>query len=543
MSSVSTAMGPESAVAGAAVAGSEADASAFSVVGDSVGIRSDADSIASHSSVAARRAQRAAPTEPQQGDPQSRPNTSDGAINRSSGLPSDAIFGPATPLEHITSHNEALATLSWSCDSKNWKDQGPKLQAICMACPDKLMCLHTLADRIGVEAPLCYLPFNELVRMIFTRAALRIGMECRGRRFTHEMLRQVLEAHGLLTLDGLGQQLRRWMDDDPYLKEMLEDGLLHRRLKIVNRPGAWVLDCITTAMIALEDSKYDAITFTVATNKSLIRLFHLLDAYFKIRHVRGAGYRGNQLEYTAWLALERDLPELILAIAWHAQATNPRRSQTANARSKSAPVLESRFSGVPARALGSLLMPSTAVAELEEIPKREGAGGSSKGNGGECAAAADNSGGSSNGKGGPRSALIVSKGTGSKSAFAAKGSKGKGGTSAVAANTSDGASKGKGRHSSNSWDHASNSYHSSNSWGLAPPIGETHWPNSYAWGNDSWRWNDWANAWRWNYNYGGYWNYYNYNGYWSGWFYPWQNDWNYYNNGDWSGWFYPWRNI
>ena len=41
---------------------------------------------------------------------------------------------------------------------------------------------------------------------------------------------------------------------------------------------------------------------------------------------RGSGYGascnnvGNQLEYLAWLALENDKPELILALAWHASA-------------------------------------------------------------------------------------------------------------------------------------------------------------------------------------------------------------------------------
>ena len=97
-----------------------------------------------------------------------------------------------------------------------------------------------------------------------------------------------------------------------------------RDLQQLNRPGEWLLDCVPTvcavlrgALVARRRLKYQ-----VLDNRSLaalmreLRIHHSPRASTSSSPADSAVHLGNQVEHLAWLALEADKPELILALSW-----------------------------------------------------------------------------------------------------------------------------------------------------------------------------------------------------------------------------------
>ena len=215
----------------------------------------------------------------------------------------------------------------------------PTLQSICALAPAYLHpFLHALTDLAMVKQQeptprLWDLPYNTLVKMVFTRAAISAAvhdaLHPSHRMFSNEQLAEVLKAHDLDTVAGLGAALAKWMSlkEEPLLRELFNCKLSDAVLTVINRPGAWLLDCLHTEQLALvgaDPAKFRTVEYSVVSNAALAELHdalmpHMFTPNMTAPPFRGLNYRGNQFEYLAWLALEEDKPQVALAIAWHAR--------------------------------------------------------------------------------------------------------------------------------------------------------------------------------------------------------------------------------
>ena len=102
-------------------------------------------------------------------------------------------------------------------------------------------------------------------------------------------------------------------------------------LKESNRPGAWLLDIVNTVVGVLNKSikrPLHRLQYEVLSNRELTALMWelsrlRLDSQEQGRECGTQGWSmvniGNQVEHLAWIALELDRPEIIIALAWHAR--------------------------------------------------------------------------------------------------------------------------------------------------------------------------------------------------------------------------------
>ena len=155
------------------------------------------------------------------------------------------------------------------------------------------------------------------------------GLTLAGRAFTQEHLLHILVHARLDTVEGLGVALQDWNSASRAVSDTLRWKVDAATLQVINRPGAWLLDCIHTQQVALQSARPLHVHYLVTVNKHLKGLMQRLRERTPVGTItswRGSGYGascnnvGNQLEYLAWLALENDKPERILALAWHASA-------------------------------------------------------------------------------------------------------------------------------------------------------------------------------------------------------------------------------
>ena len=115
------------------------------------------------------------------------------------------------------------------------------------------------------------------------------------------------------------------MKEHQAVRALFKCKLTDEVLKEINRPGAWLLDCLHTEQLALLDAaKFRKVKYCVVPNPDLHRLYealvpHMFPPNMEHPPFRGLNYRGNQFEYLAWLALEEDMPQVALAVAWHAR--------------------------------------------------------------------------------------------------------------------------------------------------------------------------------------------------------------------------------
>ncbi len=86
-------------------------------------------------------------------------------------------MGPCRSCFHITYANGPLACLPWTVPA--WRGQSPALQDICCLGPQaQYPLLHALTRRaleehggVAEQVTLCHLPWNAILRTVFTRAA------------------------------------------------------------------------------------------------------------------------------------------------------------------------------------------------------------------------------------------------------------------------------------------------------------------------------------------------------------------------------------
>jgi len=236
-------------------------------------------------------------------------------------------------------NNISLVDLPWRVPCRpGWGGQGcPTLQSICAVAPPFLHpFLHSLTDQAiavqhGTSGPtprLWDLPYDLLVKIVFTRATIFAGVHHPSHRmFSYEQLAEVLKAHDLDTLAGLGLAIANWMKEKRLVRDLLNCEISDGVLTVINRPGAWLLDCLHTeqlAIVASDPAKWRDVEYKVVSNKALCALHDTLKTHIFTPNMpdppyRGLNYRGNQFEYLAWLALEGDRPHIALAIAWHAR--------------------------------------------------------------------------------------------------------------------------------------------------------------------------------------------------------------------------------
>ena len=231
-------------------------------------------------------------------------------------------------MRHVTGCSVNLAKLPWIVPCKEgWGGSCPTLESICeraLASVHPLLHGLTHLQISTVEIPhLWHLPYDALVRMTFTRAALSAGVQCRNKDLSYSEVHLTLKAHNVATIEGLGVALRLWTEQNDSVRDVWCGKLTSQVLAQIGRPGAWLLDCIHTEQLALLDpASYRNVTYTVLSNTELMTLFVAVLPHCPSQDdwpQRNKNYRGNQLEYLAWLALEDDKPELILALAWHAR--------------------------------------------------------------------------------------------------------------------------------------------------------------------------------------------------------------------------------
>ena len=134
-----------------------------------------------------------------------------------------------------------------------------------------------------------------------------------------------MQAHNLATVEGLGAELKSWTNESSLLEALFQDVITADKLNVVNRPGAWLLDCLHTQQLAILDpERHRNVDYLVVSNAALSELHeqlvpHMFTPNMQRPPVRGLNYRGNQFEYLVWLALEAEKPQIALAIPRHAR--------------------------------------------------------------------------------------------------------------------------------------------------------------------------------------------------------------------------------
>ena len=172
------------------------------------------------------------------------------------------------------------------------------------------------------DAPMTAIPFDTLVKAVFTRAFENAGLpEVRSSQATKAMLLRSLQQTGLHTLQGVSEALMA-------LPGAVERTLLVSRdaLRDLSRPGAWLLDVTYTMVKVLcgyRAPKSTRLGYRVVSNEALRWLMDACAVPATMEADQDESYRtnkmhrGNVAECLAWCALEADQPQLVLAMAWH----------------------------------------------------------------------------------------------------------------------------------------------------------------------------------------------------------------------------------
>ena len=126
-------------------------------------------------------------------------------------------------------------------------------------------------------------------------------------------------------MNGFASEVQNWEQRSKEVRSTLAGGIANGVLQDLNRPGAWLLDCVYSQLLVLRSDgakrqkMIKTMQFSVVYNKALSDVLHNIDPHFALRSSkRCPNVMGNQMEQLAWLALECDLPHIILSLAWHA---------------------------------------------------------------------------------------------------------------------------------------------------------------------------------------------------------------------------------
>ena len=166
------------------------------------------------------------------------------------------------------------------------------------------------------------LPWDALLRVVFTRAAEDAGVPCRS--MTDDVLTGILEQLRIHTLEKFAEamlQLHDQPEQGAALRRTVRLGMSCSALRVLNRPGAWLLDTVHTAQMVLDGSVPQAAIYRVLTNVQLSKLmFYVFASRMRdMSHGANPNNCGNRMEHMCWLLLEQDQCGLILGLAYHAR--------------------------------------------------------------------------------------------------------------------------------------------------------------------------------------------------------------------------------
>ena len=162
-------------------------------------------------------------------------------------------------LQEILRPASDSAIMPWPVPCKEgWGGSCPSLDSICKyAVPTRYPLLHMLATEAQTRTDiprLWDLPFDAIVRAVFTRAAERAEVDCRGKEFTNDLLQHVLGRLNVQTVRALGFVLEAWSEQSRAVRDAMKWTRTMAELKESNRPGAWLLDTINTMLGVLNKS-------------------------------------------------------------------------------------------------------------------------------------------------------------------------------------------------------------------------------------------------------------------------------------------------
>ena len=168
----------------------------------------------------------------------------------------DSLLG-ARVFRHINSRNAQNKLLSLPWTIPQWVQEGELLRILCrLTNSEDHYVLHKLREKLldekpGIEHQLRDLPWNEIVRVIYSRAAISGKVKFKPRQMlTKDLHYSIVAGNNLLEISQLSKAFKE-MAERGAARRVLHQGLEVKTLTIVNTPGAWLLDTVYTMLMIL----------------------------------------------------------------------------------------------------------------------------------------------------------------------------------------------------------------------------------------------------------------------------------------------------
>ena len=110
---------------------------------------------------------------------------------------------------------------------QGWRGDAPRLRSIlALAAVRDYQLLHAFVqkttEKFGPEVTLSDLPWDAIVRAVFTHAALATGVPYEGNVVDQQVYTAILQFHGLDTLAGLADQFERLALSSPAARQVMD---------------------------------------------------------------------------------------------------------------------------------------------------------------------------------------------------------------------------------------------------------------------------------------------------------------------------------
>ena len=168
----------------------------------------------------------------------------------------DSLLG-ARVFRQINSRNAQNKLLSLPWTIPQWVQHGELLRILChLTSSEDHYVLHKIREKLleekpGIDHQLRDLPWNEIVRVIYSRAAISGKVKFKpGQMLTKDLHDSIVAGNNLLDVRQLGKAFKE-MADRGAAKRVLHQGLDIKILTRVNTPGAWLLDTVYTVLMIL----------------------------------------------------------------------------------------------------------------------------------------------------------------------------------------------------------------------------------------------------------------------------------------------------
>ena len=176
------------------------------------------------------------------------------------------------------------------------------------------------ADGAVAQVTLNQLPWDAMLQAIILCAASERGMTpSRGVHFGLACLKELLHSYGVLTREGFAAHMEGFAGRPPIRNLLaMSGGYTVGSLRKTCVPGAWLLDTVHTLVNAMHGRVQSYCQYMPVSNAALGELFNCCFPS-QARDGTGASQnnRGNQIEALAWLVMEMNRMDLLLAMAFH----------------------------------------------------------------------------------------------------------------------------------------------------------------------------------------------------------------------------------